>query len=392
MSKLDNVQSPDIKQAASQLKQATKQAIDGLVERQTLADLLILAAVAEQHLLIIGPPGTGKSAVVRRIAHALGGRYFEYLLGRFTEPSELFGPVDLRKLREGTIETQTANMLPEAEFAFLDEVFLGSTAVLNSLLNLLNERVFRRGHTQLQCPLRVCVGSANALPNDESLAAFADRFLIHAFTQHVPDPLLEDLLAGGWQISKQKPTIMQNSGQLVHLDLLSKAAKQADLSSIRSALSHCVRLLRKADIHLSDRRIVTSQALIAASAVLTGRVNPTEADLWPLIYIIPKQAEQLSAQEILKELLATSENTTLVSATDNATQSSAAYATKIYEQAKVLFNQKPDSKQQELYRQWLLQLESIAREIDASFHQNNLPETLKQLRQKIITITEADDV
>jgi MoxR-like ATPase len=88
----------------------------------------------------------------------LGGRYFEYLLGRFTEPSEIFGPIDLRKLREGTVETETADMLPEAEIAFLDEVFLGSTAILNTLLSLLNERTFRRGHTRLQCPLRVCVG------------------------------------------------------------------------------------------------------------------------------------------------------------------------------------------------------------------------------------------
>src|SRR5439155_2876566 len=137
---------------------------------------------------------------VRRVARALGGNYFEYLLGRFTEPSEVFGPVDLRKLKEGVVETQTEGMLPEADIAFLDEVFLGSTAILNTLLAILNERVFRRGHTVMRCPLRICVGASNALPTDDSLAAFADRFLARVFIDPIPDPRLEELPEGGWEL------------------------------------------------------------------------------------------------------------------------------------------------------------------------------------------------
>src|SRR3712207_1834456 len=95
------------------------------------------------------------------------------------------------------VETETHGMLPEAELAFLDEVFLGSTAILNTLLGLLNERLFRRGHTRLHCPLRVCVGASNALPEDEALAAFADRFLARIFVEPVPDPRLEELLEIG---------------------------------------------------------------------------------------------------------------------------------------------------------------------------------------------------
>ena len=157
---------PSVPDAASGLRDVIRAATDGLVNRAHLAELLILAAVAQEHLLVVGPPGTAKSAVVRRVAQSLGGRYFEYLLGRFTEPSELFGPVNLVKLREGRVETDVAGMLPEADIAFLDEVFLGSTAILNTLLGVLNERQFRRGHTQIACPLRVCVGAANALPDD----------------------------------------------------------------------------------------------------------------------------------------------------------------------------------------------------------------------------------
>src|SRR6186713_1695846 len=110
-------------EASASLRAVISATTKGLVEREALVEMVALSAVAGEHLLVIGPPGTAKSEAVRRTARALGGNYFEYLLGRFTEPSEIFGPVDLRKLREGTVETETTGMLPEAEVAFLDEVF-----------------------------------------------------------------------------------------------------------------------------------------------------------------------------------------------------------------------------------------------------------------------------
>ena len=123
----------DFLEAVGRLRQAVDRAAFGLVEREVLVELAVLGAVAQEHLLIIGPPGTAKSQAVRRISALLGGDYFEYLLGRFTEPAEIFGPVDLRKLQDGVVETSTAGMLPEAEIAFLDEIFQGSTAILNTL-------------------------------------------------------------------------------------------------------------------------------------------------------------------------------------------------------------------------------------------------------------------
>src|SRR5689334_14624930 len=233
--------------AARHLRHTIRSATGGLVGREQLAELIVLAAVAQEHLLVIGPPGTGKSAVVRRVAQALGGRYFEYLLGRFTEPSELFGAVDLKKLREGTVETDITGMLPEADVAFLDEVFLGSTAILNTLLTVLNERRFRRGHTQVECPLRVCVSAANGLPDDESLSAFADRFLIHVFVDPLPDHLLETMLSGGWQSDQR--TVLPEGG-LAHLDTLSGMLKDVRLDDARPSLAQAVRKLRQAGIHL----------------------------------------------------------------------------------------------------------------------------------------------
>src|SRR3954466_11489736 len=169
--------SGSLQETGAALRSAVEEASRGLVEREAQLATILLAAVASEHLLLIGPPGTEKSEAVRRVARATGGRYFEYLIGRFTEPSEIFGPVDLRRLREGVVETETSGMLPEAEIAFLDEIFLGSTAILNTLLALLNERTFRRGRTSVRVPLRVCVAASNVIPDDASLAAFADRFL-----------------------------------------------------------------------------------------------------------------------------------------------------------------------------------------------------------------------
>src|SRR4051794_21693203 len=104
--------SPELASAAASLQRALAAASGSLIEREAVVELVGLCAVAGEHLLVIGPPGTAKSEAVRRVARTLGGNYFEYLLGRFTEPSEVFGPVDLRKLKDGVVETQTSGMLP----------------------------------------------------------------------------------------------------------------------------------------------------------------------------------------------------------------------------------------------------------------------------------------
>src|SRR5438132_2655261 len=115
------------------------------VGKDEIIDLLGVCLVGGENLFILGPPGTAKSALVHHLAARLEGRTFDYLLTRFTEPNELFGPFDIRKLREGELSTNTAGMLPEAYLVFLDELLNANSAILNSLLTALNERVFRRG-------------------------------------------------------------------------------------------------------------------------------------------------------------------------------------------------------------------------------------------------------
>ncbi len=362
-----------LQEASLQLRDAIREATEGLVEREQLAELMVLGVVAKEHLLVVGPPGTGKSAVVRRVAASLGGNYFEYLLGRFTEPSELFGPVNLNKLRDGLVETETAGMLPEADIAFLDEVFLGSTAILNTLLGVLNERQFRRGHTQLHCPLRICVGAANGLPEDEGLAAFADRFLLHAFVEPVADSRLEELLAGGWEMGRR--TVAPKAG-LDRLDLLGAAVPAVDMSAVRPALAHAVRQLRQAGIDLSDRRIVRSQRLVAAAAVLAGRERAGEADLWPLLFAIPTAAGQTGAREVLREVLAASSHPLLHAAAETTARTPQARVARLIEESDRLLAGTAGKPPRE-------RIEALLREIDANFDPAQLPAELAERRLRL---------
>jgi MoxR-like ATPase len=369
---------PDLTQAARALRTAIDLAAQDLVERRPLVELVALAAVAREHLLVVGPPGTAKSAAVRRIAAALGGRYFEYLLSRFTEPSEIFGPIDLRKLREGVVETQTHGMLPEAEVVFLDEVFLGSTAILNTLLSLLNERVFRRGSAEQRTPLRVCVGASNALPAEESLAAFADRFLLRAFVEPIPDPQLEALLECGWNAQREPASVFAS---LAEVDALAAAARAADLAAVRPLIADAIRRLRAAGVPLSDRRVVKVQQLVAAAAVMDGRSAPSAADLWPLVYALPTAESQALGRDVLREYLSESSSRALAAAAEEASHSPALRTQRLVAAIDALLAGSGAERDVESDG---MRLEALLREVDASFAPGQLPSDLAAARARAV--------
>ena len=151
----------------------------GLIERGRIVRLAFLAALAGEHTLLVGPPGTAKSELARRLHLAFAGaRYFERLLTRFTVPEELFGPLSISALEQDRYERMTAGFLPQATIAFIDEVFKANSAILNALLTLLNEREFDNGAGRERCPLISVIGATNEVPADEVAEAFFDRFLM----------------------------------------------------------------------------------------------------------------------------------------------------------------------------------------------------------------------
>jgi MoxR-like ATPase len=274
------------------------------IERDEVIDLIALALVAGEHLFLYGPPGTAKSALIREFARSVHGRYFEYMLTRFSEPNEIFGPIDLVRLRDGVVATVTTHMLPEAEFAFLDELFNANSAILNNLLTVLNERVYRRGAEVHRLPLLSLFSASNHLPEDDALLALFDRFLLRCQVDHLPRASTSRLLTAGWELEIHPSGLqiadcrLQNANPGPHFDmpelrLLAAQTAGVDLTTIRDTYTEVVHRIRDLGIAFSDRRAVKAQKLIAASAVLCKREAATPADLWVLRYVWDR-AEQIA--------------------------------------------------------------------------------------------------
>lgn len=279
--------------------------------RDKAIDLLLLATVCQEHLLLIGPPGTAKTAIINRYTELIDAQEFSYLLTRFTEPSELFGPLDVAAFQQGTYHICTEGMLPEAQIVFLDEVFQGSSAILNSLLTVLNERKFYNGSQRQPVPLICLIGASNNVPDDPSLNAFADRFVLRLEVNKVEDSQIDDLLEQGWELEQERMEAAKRAmaGQeaskvlsTVKLDEildLHGRLQEVNLSKIRPEYARLVRELRAEGLDLSDRRVVKGLKLIAGATLLRGAESAEAVDLFPLLHLWDRPEEA----DILKTVL-----------------------------------------------------------------------------------------
>jgi MoxR-like ATPase len=271
------------------------------VGKDEIVDVMGVCLVAGENLFLLGPPGTAKTALVHALGDRLGGHFFEYLLTRFTEPNELFGPFDIRRLREGDLVTNTEGMMPQASLVFLDELLNANSAILNSLLTVLNERVLRRGRETIRVPALIFVGASNHLPEEDALRALFDRFLLRVACDNVPGEHLAAVLHAGWQLATAAPGAA--SGFTVDdVRRLQAGLAGVDIAAVRKELVDLVVRLRQAGIAISDRRAVKLQKLVAASALLCGRTAAAPSDLWVFRYIW----DTVEQQEVLAAIVAES--------------------------------------------------------------------------------------
>ncbi len=271
--------------SVEKLNNVLKQIKETFVGKDEIIDLLGIGLLARENAFLLGPPGTAKSAIIRALSNAIeDGKNFEYLLTRFTEPNEIFGPFDIRKLKEGELITNTEGMMPEASMVFLDEIFNANSAILNSLLLALNEKIFRRGKETKKLPALMFVGASNILPEDEALNALLDRFLIRIQCNYVDPDLLNEVLIAGWKLENndQEKQITISANEIKELQQL---CRKVNLLNIRSQYVDIVHSLRNTGIKVSDRRAVKLQNLIAASAIMCGRNEAILSDLWVIKYI-----------------------------------------------------------------------------------------------------------
>ena len=279
------------------------------VGKDQVIDLLLICVLAREHLLLVGPPGTAKSELIKRFVLLLGARkdagdLFEYLLTRFTEPNEIFGPVNIKEFQAGTFTRNIERALPQAKVAFLDEVFKANSAILNALLTILNERFFFNGLVQVPVPLLSVYGATNEVPEGDDLAALYDRFLLRVRTDNVDERQFRELLGAGWKMERERIKLGRNEALVPVLDSLDQlkvaydALERIDLMPIFDAYRELVRQIRAEGLSLSDRRAVKLLKLVAAATLLRGERTASAADLWVLLHVW-NRPEQISALQAI---------------------------------------------------------------------------------------------
>ena len=264
----------------------------GLVERDVAVRLALLAALAGEHLLLVGPPGTAKSLVARRLHLAFkGAGYFERLLTRFSVPEELFGPLSIKRLEEDRYERLTESYLPSAHIAFLDEIFKANSAILNALLTLLNERQFDNGTRRVPTPLLAVVAASNELPEeDEQLDALFDRFLLRLHIGPVPKDAFPELL----KLRGNDEPDVDSSLKLTPEELeevRGLAEKCAVPDEVEKLLCDLRDWCDPEKLPVSDRRWRKVVKLLQTSAWTNGRDSVSIWDCWLLQHCLWNRAE-----------------------------------------------------------------------------------------------------
>ena len=292
--------------AAAALGQRLQEAVLAPMKRRfvgkdQIIDLMGVCLAAGENLFLLGPPGTAKSALVHELGRRIEGRTFDYLLTRFTEPNELFGPFDIRRLKEGELVTNTEGMLPEADLVFLDELLNANSAILNSLLMALNERVFRRGRETRALPMLMAIGASNRLPEEEALRALFDRFLARVHCGNVAEARLGEVLDAGWRLAGAAPE--PPALRAAEIRAFGALLPQVDLTAARSDYLDLIGKLRRAGVPISDRRAVKLQRLVAGSALLCGRLHALPSDCWVLAHTWDTEEQQEVIAALLQPLL-----------------------------------------------------------------------------------------
>lgn len=269
------------------------------VAKQPLIDLMTVSAIAQEPLLLVGPPGTAKSDLVIKFKDALGlgeSDYFEYMLTRFTEPSEVLGPIDINLLREGRYVRRERGKLPTARLIFLDEIFKSNSAILNSLLTIINEKKFYQDGLPQPVRLKILFAATNEIPEHAELGALKDRFCLKAACRSVQDDHFTELVDMGLKMqvyrdTNQKPWVEGLAGledflkahRWLSLMMAREDERQLFFSDdlLRELRRVLKTLVREDNVFVSDRKVIKLYRLLRTRAWLLhgGKVEREDLSL-----------------------------------------------------------------------------------------------------------------
>jgi len=261
------------------------------LERQNEIDLTLVSILSRKHLLLLGTWGIAKSQLCRAVAsHIEGANYFEWLLTKFTTPEELFGVLDISKLEQGIYERKIEGKLPTSHFAFLDEIFKSNSAILNSLLTIINERIFYNNSTPVKVPLISLFSASNELPEEEEgLQALYDRLVLRTVVKPISDySNLQKLLQLPEQYTPKTKISLQELQQ-IHQEV-----SKMPFDNAVEGLLIIKRKVQNEGIFISDRRLKQSVSILRAYAYLQGHSEVLSDDLAILRFVFWDNPEDMS--------------------------------------------------------------------------------------------------
>lgn len=278
----------------------------GIYEKETEISLSLLAALAGESIILLGPPGVAKSMVARQLKHAFRDAHgFEYLMSRFSTPDEIFGPVSIRKLKDSdTYERAVEGYLPTADVVFLDEIWKAGPAIQNTLLTVINEKLFRNGNREMRLPLKLLVAASNELPaKGEGLEALWDRFVIRMESKPIrTEKNFNAMLLDSGVERKEGMVSSRNAISAEEYAEWREAIGRigvkpevlAAIAGIRKALKavNVDEAAERRDIYVSDRRWKNIVRLLRTSAFMHDREEVVVCDLLPIYHCLWQEPEE----------------------------------------------------------------------------------------------------
>ena len=290
----------------------------GIYEKETEISLSLLAALAGESVILLGPPGVAKSMVARQLKTAFrDARSFEYLMSRFSTPDEIFGPVSIQKLKSSdTYERAVEGYLPTADVVFLDEIWKAGPAIQNTLLTVINEKIFRNGNREMRLPLKLLVAASNELPaKGEGLEALWDRFVIRIESRPIrQEKNFRSMLLEVENLSEVKSEEQSSAAEgeansnVITAEEYAEWSENINKIGVKEEVLDVISVIRKSlravnvdeaaerrNIYVSDRRWKNIARLLRTSAFMQDREEVDCCDLLPIYHCLWQEPEERDA-------------------------------------------------------------------------------------------------